>query len=139
MAISFNNFLDIVNKDPLAWKRYCEILILSNGMIELARPCHQEKLINIYCNKMNINKEEFKEIFPKNLSILDFICEKYSIVSVWYNSLILPKQKLNRFQQNTLNKLIEAGLVSSCAHRMVATEYTWYLNNKERININYEI
>lgn len=139
MAISFNNFIDIVNKDPLAWKCYCEILILSNGMIELARPCHQEKLINIYCNKMNIDKEEFKKRFPTNLSIVDFICEKYSIISVWYNSLILPSQKLNRFQQNTLDKLIEAGLVSSCAYRSIATEYTWYLNNREREGYKYDI
>ena len=128
--MTINEFIDLVKKEPDKWKNYCEIVINRNGTIELARPSHTEKIIEIYCEIMGITKEKFKEEFPRNLSIIDFIVEKFSLICVWYNYLIRP-EKINRFQQRTLQILIENKLISINPEYKVATEYSWYLNNKE--------
>ena len=124
-------FIDLVKQDPDSWKNYCEIIIGSSGKIELARPSHTEKIIDIYCEIESITKEEFKEEFPVNLSIIDFVVEKYSLISVWYDYIIRPA-KINRFQQHTLQILVENGLINPNLQYKIAEEYTWYLNALKR-------
>lgn len=124
-------FLNLVKQDPDKWKNYCEIIIMTSGKIELARPSHTEKIIDIYCEIESITRKEFAEEFPVNLSIIDFIVEKYSLISVWYNYIIRPT-KINRFQQRTLQILIENGLINPDPEYKIAKEYTWYLNAVNR-------
>lgn len=130
MKYTVNEFIEMTKQNPNEWISYCEILILDNGMIELARPSHMEKVIEIYCEKNNITREEFKDNFSRMLNPLDFICEKYHIIAVWYNKILMPK-KINRFQRLTINKLQDAGLISAYPFISYAIEYSFYKKNKE--------
>ena len=125
-------FLDLVKKEPKKWIRYCEIFILENGSIELARPSHTEKIIDIYCNNEEISREEFNNGFLINLNPLSFICEKYSIISVWYDFMIGPSY-INRFQQRSIELLKRNNLICRNPKYEIATEYSWYLENREYV------
>lgn len=129
--MSILEFLDLVKKDPLKWINYCEIIILNNGAIELATPSHQEKLIELYCKYEGITKEQFKKEFPRELDIVSFICEKYSLISIWYRQVICTKP--NRFQKRTLDLLKKNGLISENITHKLPKEYSWYLNNRDRV------
>jgi hypothetical protein len=127
-------FLDLVKKDPLKWINYCEIIISKNGCVELANPCHEKKLIEIYCKNEGITIEQFERKFPVCLSPVSFICEKYSLVSVWYNEIRCTK--LNRFQKRTIELLKRNKLINqSSVVQHVYKEYTWYLENRDRFDI----
>ena len=119
-------FIELTKKEPDKWKGSCEIIIKRNGEIELARPSHTEKLIEIYCNNMGITREEFTQTFPTFLHIISFICEKFKLICVWYDFLIGP-EKFNRFQNRTL-KLLKDEKIINVTRMNVATEYSWYLN-----------
>lgn len=137
MAISVKDFLDLVKKEKGLWTNYCEILILRNGMIELARPCHQEKLIEYCCEAEEITREEFIKAFPKHLLVTSFLCERYSIISVWFNRLEVPSQ-INRFQQRTIDILKQNKLISKDPTYVKCTEYSWYLNDLNENKNRYE-
>ena len=130
MKYTVNEFIEMTKQNPDEWINYLEIIILNNGMIELARPSHLEKVIEIYCKKMNTTKKDFEENFPFYLSPLEFICEKYHIIAVWYNKVIMPK-KINRFQKITLKKLQDASLLSLYPKLSFAEEYSYYKRYKE--------
>lgn len=132
MSLSVNEFVELTKKEPNKWNHYCEILILHNGLIELAEPSHMEKGIKIYCEKMNMSKEEFIEKFPTCLAPFDFICEKYGIVALWHSIMRRPP-KLSRFQERTINILIKNKLLNIMVEK-VFTEYTYYLKWKEERN-----
>lgn len=131
MSMPVKEFIELTRSEPWNWRTDYEILILTNGMIELAQPNYNEKLIEIYCNKMNITRDEFDNIFPNNLSYASFICEKYDICIAFRDALLQPKYSLNRFQRITIKKLIKENLIT-CKSIGVATDYSWYLKHKEK-------
>ena len=49
-------FLDHVKQYPEKYIHYCEIIIGKIGEIELAHPCHVEKLIDIARRKAKISR-----------------------------------------------------------------------------------
>lgn len=131
MKYTVNEFIEMTKQNPDEWIGYCEILILNNGMIELARPSHTEKMIEIYCEKMNIATEYFKTNFPNILNPLHFISEKYRIVAVWYSSILIPGSNLNRFQEFTIRRLQDAKLLSMQLLTYNTEEYSYYKRNKK--------
>lgn len=132
--MNINEFINLTRSDPNSWRNYCEIIIRNNGLIELARPSHTEKLIEIYCEIEHITRDEFIEGFPKYLSVVDFIVEKYKLICVWYDYMIRP-EKINRFQQRTLEALVHENLISAESKYKIAREYSWYLNDQKRNSI----
>lgn len=132
--MNVKEFIDLTRSDPDSWINYCEIIIKSNGLIELARPSHTEKIIEIYCDAEEITRDEFVNKFPANLSIVDFIVEKYSLISVWYNYIIRPA-KINRFQQKTLEALVKEKLILPDPAYKIVKEYSWYLDNLDCVDL----
>lgn len=94
---------------PDSFIKYCEILILDNGMIELACPSHQIALRNHYKNldlsqldddRLFINYHEYE---------YEYLCRRSKCLLIWYSNQ--KGYKVNRFQRYSLRKLIDAGLI----------------------------
>lgn len=128
-SLTVQQYLDFANQNN--YKNYCEIIILRNGKIIPAIPSHCELLVNMYCNKENIQKYKFKKIFPNILDPISFICEKYSCISVWYNVIRRPRI-ITTFQRKTIDALVNNNCIAEDYKTRIVTEYSWYLNNKER-------
>lgn len=135
--MTVNEFVELINKDPDRWNHYCEIIITATGYIELARPSHQRKLIEIYCDKEGESYDEFNKHVPRMLNINDTICEKYNLISVWYDYIIYGGH-ITKFQMRVLAILTKKGIINIQRSKK-ATEYSWYRNNKDRIGEGYYI
>ena len=139
MKYTANEFIEMIKQqDPDEWINYLEIFILDTGIIELVSKASQ-------LEDMNIIKKEYKTCFPRILFPLDFICEKYRIVVVWNDSILIGKN-INRFQMITIDKLQKARLISMNlkVHRSI-TKFTYFEANKPSFrkylveNYKYEI
>lgn len=105
-----DEFISMTRKDPLSWIGYCEILILDNGSIKLARPSHINAMINHAADIENMSVEEFR---MKYASVVDmeYLSSKYSIIPVWYNYIIIP-QNITDAQKITMKKLFCNNLIA---------------------------
>lgn len=132
--LTINQFLHIAKMDPDSWKGYCEILIDNDGFIILARPSHYEALLEYYCNKENITRDQAVENIPISYSPLHFIVDKYNIISVWYNSIIYSYDNMNYKQKHVLDKLLYHHLISSSVlyNQQATREYRLYLERKNK-------
>lgn len=101
MKLTSDEFIRIaIEECPKSFIKYCEILILNNGMIELACPSHQEALLRL-------TGKSWKEF-----SVCDFfeeLLKESKAVAVWYN--LQKVWDLNRFQMRTLKKLEDNNLI----------------------------
>ena len=69
------------------YTNYLEVVIFPDGHIEYAVPSHQEKLIAICQNKLNVSRDELNAMCPPE-DYFDFIvwlCTMSGCVSVWSN------------------------------------------------------
>lgn len=115
------------------WLYYCEIIILDNGKIMLARPSHQLAVEKYFFETQNeMNYDEFNEIMLEYvLSPTDFIIDKLGIICVWYDYIRASNHRgINRFQFITLKKLDKAGLINF-NNVLSTSEYHFYLNRKK--------
>lgn len=89
---------------------YLEVIILPNGQIEYAVPSHQEKLIYIACEQLNITRQKLGEMCPEEYycDFLTWLCKITNCISVWTNFYI--KDTINSKQIESLHKLKEFGL-----------------------------
>lgn len=136
--ISIHEYLNMVKYNTSKYVNYDEILILHNGLIELARPSHFEKLIQVYYTKTNIDRDKFLDLFPKYSQInpVNFICEKLKIISISKNNIVYgPKiEDISRFQKRVLDLLVENNILDSKFIINICTEYSYYLENKDTYN-----
>ena len=75
-------FLDHVKQYPEKYIHYCEIIIGKIGEIELAHPCHVEKLIDIARRKAKISREEYIDTIPTLCSPVYWIVSKENYICV---------------------------------------------------------
>lgn len=106
-------FIEYTKQHPYEWLNYCEVVILRNGTIMLARPSHQESIIQYIIELENTTREDINSLMASDLlSPMEFYVDKYGLVAVWNNTLIAScSKKLNRFQKNTVSKLVNSGLI----------------------------
>lgn len=96
IGITVDEFLSMVNKEPFKWVCYCEIIILNNGLILLARPSHTECVINYAMQKESKTRTEIIELLRQDLlSPLEYYISKYQMVAVWYDNLLIGKKSTN--------------------------------------------
>ena len=131
---TIDQFIELTKRNPDNWKGYCEILIDNDGSVILARPSHQEALIQYYCDKENITRDQAVESIPISYSPLHFIVDKYNIISVWYNSIIYSYDNMNYKQKHVLDKLLYHHLISSSVlyNQQATREYRLYLERKNK-------
>ena len=127
------DFLDYAKKHPDEFRNYCEIIIDDIGGIHFAHPSHQEKTLRMYCKKHNMTKEQFLLHLPNCYSPFHWILQKERWIGVWYNTIIMPYEGMNRFQLRTIELLKRNGLISSDFHAETTNEYKLYLYREEGI------
>lgn len=88
---------------------YLEVVITEDGTIEYAVPSHQEKVIAVACEKLDITRKELEDLCPKEYywDYMTWLCKISSCVSVW-NEWIIGTP--NELQQKALEQLAEHGL-----------------------------
>ena len=134
---TIDQFIELTKRNPDNWKGYCEILIDNDGSVILARPSHQEALIQYYCNKENITRDQAVESIPISYSPLHFIVDKYNIISVWYMCIIYSYNNMNNDQRNTLDILADNHLIlpSDEIDQYPTREYRIYLEREDKNEI----
>ncbi len=74
-----------------------------------AVPSHQEKLISIACEKLNVTRDELNDMCPPEyyLDFMNWLCQITICVSVWKDMMFgSPNDK----QVDSMKELIDAGL-----------------------------
>lgn len=89
---------------------YLEVVIDENGKIMHAVPSHQEKLISLVCEKLNVTREELNAVCPQEyyFDFVDWICKMSGACAVWEN--FIECDKLVEQQIRALQILKENGL-----------------------------
>lgn len=89
---------------------YLEVVIDENGKIIYAVPSHQEKLISLSCEKMNITREELNAMCPQEyyFDFMTWLCKVSGACAVWDN--FIQCDKLAEQQIRALQMLKENGL-----------------------------
>lgn len=64
---------------------YLEVVILEDGTIEYAVPSHQEKLIDVCCRRLNVDRKTLADMCPPEhwFDYLTFLCETSNSIAVW--------------------------------------------------------
>lgn len=88
---------------------YLEVIIKEDGEIVYAVPSHQEKLIELSCEKLGISRDELNDRCPQEyfFDFLPWLTMQSGGVSVW-NTLYVGRP--NEKQKKALEKLKEEGL-----------------------------
>ena len=109
----FNTYI-IKNKEFFI--EYCECLIFDDGNIMMAVPSHEMALMKYMIHKEcpeKINGDPYmicNELIPYGCSPLHYIADKYNIVVVWYNSILIPTE-INVMQWGVISKLRSSGAI----------------------------
>lgn len=85
---------------------YLEVIIFKDGHIEYAVPSHQMKLVDIYCRKNNITRDELYKIIPITEAPNDWITYNLGLIQVWYNFIRRPIN-ITKEQEETLKRLVQ--------------------------------
>ncbi len=54
--MTIHEFIQYTKENPLKFISYCEIILDNLGYVYLAIPSHQEKLIELYCEKYHMTR-----------------------------------------------------------------------------------
>lgn len=89
---------------------YLEVVIDENGKIMYAVPSHQEKLISLACENLNITREELNAMCPKEyyFDFMIWLCKVSGACAIWEN--FIKFDKLTEQQIMALKMLKENGL-----------------------------
>lgn len=89
---------------------YLEVVIDESGKIMYAVPSHQEKLIALGCEKLNVTREELNAMCPQEyyFDFMTWICKISGACAVWEK--FIQANKLNEQQIEALQVLKDNGL-----------------------------
>lgn len=131
--MNIKTLVDYVEGHRKEFVNYFETLLYPNGKIELARPSHVEALYRYCMIREKKSRESLLDSMPVSFAPLEFICEKYGIISIWYYEMITPpKEKITEEQHNSLQLLIENNIIPSNIRCRETHEYSLYLERKEK-------
>ena len=88
---------------------YLEIVILEDGTIEYAVPSHQEKMIQICCEKLNVSRQELANLTPPQYygDFMKWLTMVSKAIPVWNT---FYKGEPNEKQLETLRMLQREGV-----------------------------
>lgn len=94
-----------IEKHKEKYIHYLEVVILEDGKVVYAVPSHQEKLIKIACDKLNVDRNTLYNMCPQEymFDVITWLCKLTNCISVWTNFYI--KDTINNKQLETLKKL----------------------------------
>lgn len=64
---------------------YLEVVITEDGTVMYAVPSHQEKLISLACEKLNVTRDELNDLCPQEyyFDFMTWLCKITGCISVW--------------------------------------------------------
>lgn len=108
---SFYSKFDI-EKHKKVYINYCEVIIDRSGLINYAVPSHSDFLESYCCKLFNINLDEFRDTCPRSMycDYMTWLLRQSACVSCWAQGYMY--EYINDFQRNSLELLIDNGLVA---------------------------
>lgn len=103
-----------IEKHKQTYIHYLEVVMFPDGHIEYAVPSHQEKLIAIACDKLQVSRETLFSMCPKDyyFDVLVWLCNLTGCVSIWTNGITKSdKIPLTMEQEQMLLTLKDNGLL----------------------------
>lgn len=100
---------------------YLEVIIDENGKIMYAVPSHQEKMIKIACENLNVTREQLNEMCPEEyyFEFMTWLSKVSGACAVWENQVM--GDKFTEEQINALQILKNEGLYLGEILRMEVT------------------
>lgn len=90
---------------------YTELVITEDGIAHYAVPSHNEFLIKMCCNKLNMTRDEVMDYIwnkGKAADYVEYMIELTNTILVWYGGY---KGTPNDKQKDTIQALIDNGLM----------------------------
>ena len=89
---------------------YLEVVILEDGTVEYAVPSHQEKLIAVACQKLNVTRDELSDMCPEEyyFDFSNWLCKMSGCVAVYTNGFM---GKPNDKQFREIMRFVEEGVM----------------------------
>jgi len=88
---------------------YLEVIILEDGTVSYAVPSHQEKLIMIACQKLQVTRQELNDLCPAEYyaDFMTWLCKMSNCVALWNEHMVgIP----NELQKEAINALAKHNL-----------------------------
>lgn len=100
-----------LEKHKATYTNYLEVLIDETGKVMYAVPSHQEKAIQIACEKLEISREELKQMCPRKYwcDFMKWLCLITGAVAVWNDTCVCGNHA-TKAQAATLRRLKLAGV-----------------------------
>ena len=100
-----------LEKHKATYTNYLEVLIDESGEVMYAVPSHQEKAIQIACEKLEISREELKQMCPRKYwcDFMKWLCLITGVVAVWNDTCVCGNHA-TKAQAATLRRLKLAGV-----------------------------
>lgn len=108
--------------------RYLEVIIDTDGTVMYAVPSHQEKLISMACDKLNVTREELLQLCPTKYygDFLTWLCQITKAVVVWtdmYFCISSTKEQKCSLRKLKLNGIYEGPLIKGDNYNGKITSY----------------
>lgn len=109
MAYDLHSEFDI-DQHKKTFIHYLEVVIDENGKIMYAVPSHQEKMISLSRDKLNVTREELNAMCPQEyyFDFMTWLCKISGACAVWEN--FVQCDKLTEWQIRALRMLKDNGL-----------------------------
>jgi hypothetical protein len=74
-----------IETHKMTFINYLEVVIVEDGTVMYAVPSHQEKLISLACQKLNVTRDELNELCPKEyyFDFMTWLCKVSGCVALW--------------------------------------------------------
>lgn len=95
------------------YPHYLEVVMFPDGKVEYAVPSHQEKLISIACEKLNVGRQELFDMCPPEyyFDVIEWLCDITGCISIWTQGIMTSgKNDMTEAQIEMLKKLKQAGV-----------------------------
>lgn len=93
------------------YPHYLEVIMYQDGTVEYAVPSHQEKLIQIACDMLDVSRTKLFDMCPQEYycDVITWLCNITGCISVWTNFYMKSdKNDLSVAQEEMLRKLQRA-------------------------------
>lgn len=109
-------------KHKAKYVNYLEVVIDENGTVMYAVPSHQEKGVQLACDKLRVSRDELNDMCPPEyyFDFMTWLSKIAGIVFVWEGFCSFGK--INRKQVATLRKLKMCGLYKGMIPDMSKTK-----------------
>lgn len=86
---------------------YLEVVLFPDGHVEYAVPSHQEKLIAVCCNKLDVNREQLNDMCPQSyyFDFATWLCDMSGCCMLWESMVLVPEYGITKAQIATLGEL----------------------------------